>query len=97
MQDELESHMQKEEQILFPMMLSGGNPMIVHPIGIMRHEHDSHGEELKALAALTGDLTVPAEACTTWRALYAGLAKLTEDLTEHIHIENNILFPKFEA
>jgi regulator of cell morphogenesis and NO signaling len=94
---ELELHMQKEEQILFPMMLAGGNPMIVHPIGIMRHEHDSHGEELKALADLTGDLAVPAEACTTWRALYAGLEKLAEDLTEHIHIENNVLFPKFDA
>jgi regulator of cell morphogenesis and NO signaling len=97
MHGELELHMQKEEQILFPMMLAGGNPMIVHPIGIMRHEHDSHGEELKALADLTGDLAVPAEACTTWRALYAGLEKLAEDLTEHIHIENNVLFPKFDA
>ena len=97
MHGELELHMQKEEQILFPLMLAGGNPMIVHPIGMMRHEHDSHGEELEALAKLTGDLTVPAEACNSWRALYAGLAKLSEDLTEHIHIENNILFPKFEA
>lgn len=97
MHGELESHMQKEEQILFPLMLAGGNPMIVHPIGMMRHEHDSHGEELEALAKLTGDLTLPAEACNTWRALYAGLAKLSDDLTEHIHIENNILFPKFEA
>lgn len=97
MHGELESHMQKEEQVLFPMMLAGGNPMIVHPIGMMRHEHDSHGEELEALAKLTGDMAVPAEACNSWRALYAGLAKLAEDLTEHIHIENNILFPKFEG
>ena len=97
MREELESHMQKEEQILFPLMRVGGSPMIVHPIGVMRHEHDSHGEELKALAELTDNLTLPEDACTTWRALYAGLAKLAEDLTEHIHIENNILFPKFEA
>jgi len=97
MYGEMESHMQKEEQILFPMMLAGGNPMIVHPIGMMRHEHDSHGEELEALAKLTGDLTLPADACNTWRALYAGLGKFRDDLTEHIHIENNILFPKFEA
>ena len=97
MHGELESHMQKEEQILFPLMLAGGNPMIVHPIGMMRQEHDSHGEEPEALAQLTDDLTVPAEACNSWRALYAGLAKLADDLTEHIHIENNILFPKFEA
>jgi regulator of cell morphogenesis and NO signaling len=96
-QSELESHMQKEEQILFPLMLAGGSPMIVHPIAVMRHEHDETGGELKALEALTGDLTLPAEACNTWRALYAGLAKFAEDLTEHIHIENNILFPKFEG
>lgn len=97
MHGEMELHMQKEEQILFPMMRSGGNPMIVHPIGMMRHEHDLHGEELEVLAKLTGDLTLPADACNTWRALYAGLGKFRDDLTEHIHIENNILFPKFEA
>lgn len=96
-QSELESHMQKEEQVLFPLMLAGGNPMIVHPIGMMRHEHDSHGEELRALAALTNDMTLPDGACNSWRALYASLAKLAEDLTEHIHIENNVLFPRFEA
>ena len=96
-QGELESHMQKEEQILFPLMLTGGSPMIVHPIAMMRDEHDEAGEDLKAVSELTGDLTLPAEACNTWRALYAGLAKFAEDLTEHIHIENNILFPKFEG
>jgi regulator of cell morphogenesis and NO signaling len=94
-QSELESHMQKEEQILFPLMRAGGNPMIVHPIAMMRHEHDQAGDDLKAAAALTGELTLPAEACNSWRALYAGLAQFAEDLTEHIHIENNILFPKF--
>jgi regulator of cell morphogenesis and NO signaling len=97
MHGELESHMQKEEQVLYPLMLAGGNPMIVHPIGMMRHEHDSHSEELRALAALTNDMTLPDSACNSWRALYAGVAKLAEDLTEHIHIENNILFPRFEA
>ncbi|HML08629.1 MAG TPA: iron-sulfur cluster repair protein YtfE [Xanthobacteraceae bacterium] len=97
MQAELESHMQKEEQVLFPLMRAGGNPMIVHPIAMMRHEHDEHGEALKALAALTGDLNLPDGACSSWRALYAGLGKLVEDLTEHMHIENNILFPRFET
>jgi regulator of cell morphogenesis and NO signaling len=92
----MESHMQKEEQILFPFMLSGGNPMIVHPIAVMRHEHDEHGEELRELSRLTNDLTLPEDACNSWRALYAGLGKFAEDLTEHIHIENNILFPQFE-
>jgi len=97
MQAELESHMEKEEQILFPMMRMGGNPMIVHPIAMMRHEHDEHGEALDMLAAITADLKLPGDACNTWRALYAGLGKLVEDLTEHMHIENNILFPRFEA
>ncbi len=58
---------------------------------------ESLGEELRALVAVTGDMTLPDGACNSWRALYAGLAKLAEDLTEHIHIENNILFPRFEA
>jgi regulator of cell morphogenesis and NO signaling len=97
MEANLESHMQKEEQVLFPMMLGGGNPMIVHPIGMMRHEHDECGDELKELAALTNNMTTPADACNSWRALYAGLAKLAEDLTDHIHIENNVLFPRFEG
>jgi len=97
MQAEMESHMAKEEQVLFPLMRAGGHPIIVHPIGMMRHEHDEHGESLKALTQLTNDLKLPDDACSTWRALYAGLGKLAEDLTEHMHIENNILFPKFEA
>jgi len=97
MQEQLESHMAKEEQVLFPMMRGGGNPMIVHPIAMMRHEHDEHGEALDMLASVTGDLTLPNNACNTWRALYAGLGKLVEDLTEHMHIENNILFPRFES
>lgn len=92
----LEAHMQKEEQVLFPLLLAGGNPMVVHPIQMMRHEHDEHGENLRTLAVLTSDMTPPEEACSSWRALYAGLAKLAEDLTERIHIENNILFPRFE-
>ncbi len=94
---ELESHMQKEEQVLFPMMVAGGHPMIVHPIAMMRHEHDGAGEDLSQVTALTHDMTPPEGACNSWRALYAGLAKFAEDLTEHVHIENNILFPRFET
>ena len=97
MQAQLESHMEKEEQVLFPMMQAGGNPMIAHPIAMMRHEHDEHDDALSALAAVTGDLKVPDDACDSWRDLYAGLGKLVADLCEHMHIENNILFPRFEA
>jgi len=92
---ELEHHMQKEEQVLFPMMIRGGAPMIGQRIAVLRHEHENHGLHLHALAALTRDATPPHGACTTWRALYAGVRKLTDDLIEHIHLENNVLFPRF--
>jgi regulator of cell morphogenesis and NO signaling len=93
---ELESHMAKEEQVLFPMMLRGGHPMITHPIGAMRHEHEETGELLHRVGHLTDGGTPPEGACNTWRALYAGTRKFTDDLMEHIHLENNVLFPRFE-
>ena len=95
--EELQSHMLKEEQVLFPMLKSGGNPMVVHPIGMMRAEHVDHGAALDKLNALTHDATPPVGACNTWRALYAGIAQLGDDLIHHIHLENNVLFPQFEA
>ncbi len=95
MAGELESHMREEEQILFPLMLQGGDADIGEPIATMLAEHDDQGEHLRALEALTNDFIPPPEACTTWRALYAGAHKLAADLVEHIHIENNILFPRF--
>ena len=58
----------------------------------MRIEHDHHGEALRHLADLTDNLTPPRAACTTWRALYLGLRTLHEDLMQHIHLENNVLF-----
>jgi len=97
MERELLEHMAKEEQILFPMLKQGGHPMVVHPIGMMRHEHVSHGAQIERLAELTQQHQPPAGACNTWQALYAGTARLTEDLIEHIHTENNLLFPAFEG
>jgi regulator of cell morphogenesis and NO signaling len=94
---ELESHMQKEEQVLFPLMRRGGHPMIAHPIDAMRHEHDDAGELLARVEALTGGGVPPEGACNTWRALYVGTRKFADDLMEHIHLENNVLFPRFEA
>ena len=93
--DDLESHMQKEEQVLFPMIRGGGHPMIAHPIAAMRAEHDDHGNELHRLDALTQGITPPRDACTTWRALYTGLRSFRDDLIQHIHTENNILFERF--
>ena len=95
MEAELGDHMAKEENVLFPMMRRGGHPMIGQPIAMMRDEHDDHGEHLEAMDRLTHGGVPPAGACNTWRALYAGTRKLAEDLTEHVHIENNILFPRF--
>ncbi len=97
MQQELTAHMHKEEAILFPMLKAGGNPFVVHPIGMMRSEHVDHGAALDQLNALTNDANPPAGACNTWRALYTGVAQLREDLIHHIHLENNVLFPQFET
>ena len=57
-------------------------------------EHVDHGENLARMRALAGDLVPPPEACTTWRALYLGLGNLERELMEHIHLENNVLFPR---
>jgi len=94
---ELQQHMAKEELILFPAMKQSMAAGLDMPIARMRHEHDDHGAHLRELDRLTNSITVPADACRTWQALYAGLAKLTDDLMEHIHLENNILFPRFSA
>ena len=96
-QQELVTHMHKEEAILFPMLKSGGNPFVNQPISMMRAEHIQHGNALDKIKALTHDATPPEGACNTWRALYAGIAQLNEDLIHHIHLENNVLFPQFEA
>lgn len=92
MQQELESHMMKEEQVLFPMLRRVSPSEVSAPVSMMRFEHDQHGEALERLEYLTNDITPPADACNTWRALYAGLSQLREDLMQHIHLENNILF-----
>jgi regulator of cell morphogenesis and NO signaling len=97
MQEELLSHMLKEEQVLFPMLKAGTNPFVGQPISMMRAEHVDHGEALDKLNALTNDATPPQGACNTWRALYAGIGQLGDDLINHIHLENNVLFPLFEA
>ncbi|RBN03305.1 hemerythrin domain-containing protein, partial [Klebsiella pneumoniae] len=97
MRQELESHMQKEEQVLFPMLARGHGAMAVMPITMMRMEHDDHGVALERLMALTHDLTLPRAACNTWRALYLGIGTFKQDLMAHIHLENNILFENAEA
>lgn len=97
LQQELTTHMHKEEAVLFPMLKAGGNPFVVHPIAMMRAEHVDHSAALEHLDALTNNANPPAGACNTWRALYTGVAQLREDLVHHMHLENNVLFPQFEA
>ncbi|HEX5137035.1 MAG TPA: iron-sulfur cluster repair di-iron protein [Planctomycetota bacterium] len=91
---ELDGHMAKEEQILFPMIQRGQGRLAGGPVAVMEHEHDVAGSLLRRLRELTGDYDVPAEACNTWRALWHGLKALEEDMHDHIHLENNILFPR---
>jgi len=91
---ELEQHMAKEEQILFPMIAQGQGAMAGGPISVMEHEHESAGAALAHMRKITNDYEVPEGACNTWRALWHGLAALEESLHQHIHLENNILFPR---
>jgi regulator of cell morphogenesis and NO signaling len=92
---ELHAHMDKEEQILFPMMRMSGHPMIGQPIAVMLAEHDDAGAQLREIERITKDFAVPEDACPTWAALVNGAKKFTDDLMEHIHLENNVLFPRF--
>lgn len=93
---EMEDHMAKEEMILFPAMRARGRPGIEHPIAVMRADHDDHAEGIQKIRDMTSNLTPPDHACGSWRALYAGTEKLFDDLTAHIALENDVLFPRFE-
>lgn len=100
--DEMFFHMEKEERILFPLIraleqgrgtdASGGS--IAAPIEQMEREHADAGDALVRLRELTDGFVPAADACNTHRALFAGLAQLETDLHQHVHKENNILFPR---
>ena len=90
----VESHLAKEEQILFPLIRAGRGATAHMPMKVMMLEHEDHGENLRRTRALTNDLVAPQEACASWRELYRGLARLEADLMEHIHLENYVLFPR---
>ena len=92
--DDLVPHLEKEERVLFPWILSGRPVPHGGPIAVMMSDHDGAAALLARLRELTGDYLAPEGACNSWRALWAGLAALDRDLTEHIHLENNILFPR---
>ncbi|MDP7030517.1 MAG: iron-sulfur cluster repair di-iron protein [Phycisphaerales bacterium] len=94
LQAELTDHMMKEERILFPMIERGEGNRADGPVSAMEHEHASAGDALRHIRMLTDDYTPRDDACNTWRALWAGLEQLELDLHQHIHLENNILFPR---
>lgn len=93
-QDEMFLHMMKEENILFPLISTGRGKLALMPIKVMGIEHDSHGRQLDELHILVNDFIPPTDACATWRALYRGLEQLEKELMDHIHLENNIVFPR---
>ena len=104
---ELTQHMAKEEMVLFPLiaqmeeaersgLAAPAAPCgsVQNPIRMMEHEHDDAGNALRRIRELTSDYALPVGACNTFRALYAQLEDLERDLHSHIHLENNILFPR---
>jgi regulator of cell morphogenesis and NO signaling len=98
--DELESHMEKEERVLFPAiraMESGKGvllPSLTAPVAVIKAEHEHAGEQLAQIAALTDNFRPPPEACASWRALYDGLLEHDADLRHHVWLENEIVFPR---
>lgn len=104
---ELASHMMKEEQILFPYIVRAeqasapGRPPIAPPFGTVRNpiqmmimEHDSAGDLLREIRSITQDYTPPADGCISYQTLYRALLEFEADLHQHIHLENNLLFPR---
>lgn len=105
--EELRSHMMKEENILFPYLAAMENAAlqskpipramfgtVQNPVRMMTLEHDSAGEALRALREASHGYAVPEDACASYAELYRSLAAFEADLHTHIHLENNILFPR---
>ncbi|MCU7693611.1 iron-sulfur cluster repair di-iron protein [Haoranjiania flava] len=104
--EDLEMHLQKEEHVLFPFieeMVAAGSQnhsvnipfgTVENPVSMMMDEHNVEGERFRKIAELTNEFNPPADACNTYRVAFAMLKEFEEDLHRHIHLENNILFPK---
>ena len=107
LKQELLLHLMKEEQVLFPYVRqlelavagvtarpAGCFGTVQNPVRMMMMEHDAAGEMLRELRELSNNFTPPADACVSYQTLYAALEGLEKDLHQHIHLENNILFPR---
>ncbi len=104
--DEMDEHMQKEEKILFPRIKEAEKQsnepdkiklsisFLQSPIFMMEEEHDHAGAALAEIRELTSNYNLPADTCTTYRLCYAALQAFETDLHQHVHLENNLLFPK---
>lgn len=92
--DEISAHMIKEEQVVFPWIRGGSGSTAGEPLGVLIQEHETLGRLLDEIRSMTNDFQVPDDACTTWRALWEALETLENDCHEHIHLENNVLFPR---
>lgn len=91
---EIERHVQKEERILFPLIRGLNHTLPIMSIHIMAQENLAMGEHLDRLRDLTHQVTVPENANVTWRTLYSSLIRFEEGLLQHMHLENNVLFPR---
>lgn len=107
MKREMDEHLTKEEVVLFPYLKDlekahlkqAAKPLrtfgnITNPIQCLELEHESHGEQLYKLRELTNNYNAPMDACGTYRVLFSMLHELDEDIQSHVHLENNLLFPK---
>lgn len=105
--NELRMHMMKEEQMLFPYIIALEDSStrkappprapfgtVQNPVRMMVEEHDGAGQLLKQIRGLTGNFAAPEDACSSFKALYQGLEAFEADLHQHIHLENNLLFPR---
>ncbi|MBZ5523497.1 MAG: iron-sulfur cluster repair di-iron protein [Acidobacteriia bacterium] len=107
---ELSMHLMKEENILFPYIVEMENAVTSHqaprrpmfgtvknPVQMMIMEHDSAGDALRSIRAASSEFTAPEDACISYRTLYSAFQDFEADLHQHIHLENNILFPRAVA
>ena len=105
--DELTTHLMKEEMVLFPYVarmeeaVLAGEPVlpppfgtVANPVRMMEHEHDSAGDALRELYTLSNGYTAPADGCISYQTLFRAMAEFEADLHQHIHLENNVLFPR---
>lgn len=104
LEEDMSAHLRKEEEILFPYISrlessegeapSACFPTVAYPISVMVQEHESAGSNMAEIRQITSGYQAPADACPTYRGLFSALHEFEQDLHQHVHLENNILFPR---